>query len=63
MFLRTDGNFQSAARMSRTTYQAGTGGNTFQPQLIAPFQGLNLPLTLVGGTNRDISGFHSYDWR
>lgn len=63
MFLRTDGNFQSAARVFRTTYQPGSGGNTFQPQLIAPFQGLSLPLTVVGGTNRDISGFHTYDWR
>lgn len=63
MFLRTEGNFQAAARVYRTTYQPGSSGNTFLPQLIAPFQGLNLPLTIVGGTNRDISGFHTYDWR
>jgi hypothetical protein len=63
MFLRTDGNFQSAARVFRTTYQPGSTGNTFLPQVIAPFQGLNLPLTIVSGTNREISGFHTYDWR
>jgi dipeptidyl aminopeptidase/acylaminoacyl peptidase len=63
MFLRTDGNFQSAARVFRTTYQPGSTGNTFLPQVIAPFQGLNLPLTVVSGTNREISGFHTYDWR
>lgn len=62
VFLRTEGNFAGGARVFRTTYQPG-GGNTFPPQLVGPFQQLSLPLTMVGGTNREISGYHPLDWR
>ncbi|MEB3195831.1 MAG: hypothetical protein VKP62_01370 [Candidatus Sericytochromatia bacterium] len=63
-FLRTEANSPNISRIFQTQYLPGNvGGNTFPPQLVAPFQSLMLPLTLVGGTNRDISGFHPLDWR
>lgn len=62
IFLRADGAGNNNAMIYRTTYQPG-GTNTFPPLLVAPFQGLYLPLTTVGGTNRDVSGAHPLDWR
>lgn len=61
IFLRTDGAVAGAARVYRTLYQPG--GNTYPPQIVGPFQALMLPLTMVGGTNREVSGFHPLDWR
>ena len=63
-FLRTEANSPNISRIFQTQYLPGNvGGNTFPPQLVAPFQSLTLPLTMVGGTNRDISGYHPLDWR
>jgi hypothetical protein len=63
-FLRTEANAPNISRVYQTQYLPGNvGGNSFPPQLVAPFQSLTLPLTIVGGTNRDISGYHPLDWR
>jgi hypothetical protein len=62
--LRTEANVPNIARVFQTQYMPGNqGGNTFPPQLVAPFQGLQLPITQVFGTNRDILGYHPLDWR
>ena len=63
-FLRTEANAPGISRVFQTQYMPGNqGGNTFPPQIVAPFQGLNLPITQVYGTNRDIVGYHPLDWR
>ncbi len=60
-YLLNDINFQTTGRLYQTSYSPG---NTFTlPQLVGQFQTLNFPLTIVGGTNRDITGYHPIDWR
>lgn len=62
-FLRTDASYGQYAHVYNTQYLPGGGGNQYPPQMIGTFQSLNLPLTTMGQTNQQFSGFHPFDWR
>ncbi|HEY9724415.1 MAG TPA: hypothetical protein V6D47_20600 [Oscillatoriaceae cyanobacterium] len=62
-FLRSDGSTGGGGRIYRSVYTPGVTGSQYPPQVVGAFQGLFLPISLVGGTNRDVQGFHPLDWR